>query len=244
MEKQLGWTVIACPVCRGVERAPVLEDHELGMLMGLLPKRGRAINVLRCEGCGVEMVPRSIECVHTARNLSAEDMLAMEAPDEAERIVAAADLFERAAAGEVDTDERSDAIALACDALAHESWIVNRDVTIRMTCYGSFVGVVMLIVGLAPRTGGQIDRLVIMLTFVAAVVIWGALFWWMSEIRHARRRKRLPGVLRPLDPSVEELRAALELADRGGSLRIRPRRYARQLHEDIQRVKSKPNSGG
>lgn len=209
--KELGWTVIACPVCRGVKRAEVFESHEPGVLMGLLLTRGRAIMVQRCRGCAVEMIHEPSGQVHTDESLTAADMLEIEDPDEADLIVATADLFGRMAEGDIDEEERSGAIAILCDALVREAWVMGiRSTRGPLYCL-SFVAVATLILSLAPHnTGRPITTLLILLLFVTAVVSWVGFFWMLSELRYAKEQKRLPDVLRPLKPSLTEIRRSVD----------------------------------
>lgn len=232
--KELGWTVIACPVCRGVKRAQVFQSRQRGVLMGLLPTRGRAIMVQRCRGCAVEMIRDQPGLLHADGELSADEMLAMEEQEEAERIVAEADLFQRMAEGDIDEVERTVAIEIVCEDLMQESLSMNTRWSNLGIYFMSFAAIGTLIFGLAPRNvGSTINSLLTMLLLATGVAIWVYLILTLHHLRRTKEDKRLPAVLRSLDPSVPEVRRAVDRLCSDRMWRWRRSRYARQIHFEI-----------
>lgn len=208
--RKLGLTVVACPVCRGVERAMVREWREFGMLFGVVVVHAPKVFLLRCESCGVEMRRGESPRTHAEPSVGVERMLQAEEPDERERIIASADLYRRIGEGAVAPDERLDAIALVMGELADSGSTEVERTFSGMARLGALMS--LLFLGVAAGAfffaGGAavwLFYIFVLAMLVGLVAVWRAIVGWGAVVEE----KSTARALAPLEPTDEELAEAM-----------------------------------
>ncbi|MCC5786297.1 MAG: hypothetical protein JJU33_06320 [Phycisphaerales bacterium] len=143
-------------------------------------------------------------------------MLEAEEPDEAERIVAAADLYRRIGEGAVGSDERLDAIALVMGELADSgSTEAERMFSVLMKL-GALISLLFLSVatGAFFLSGAVAVGLLGLLVLVSLIVsLIGLVTLWRAIFARGRAVEEQPTAraLAPLEPTDEELAEAMRI---------------------------------
>jgi hypothetical protein len=250
VRKHLGLAADFCPICRDYRAFDVAEMRQVPHLYYVPLGRGKTLaSELECTRCRSVYAGGEAAYVAYAQSLTRDmaELARQTNPDIVSRSRVRLDAEDRLRAGRLKPQERAVLIAepfAALDYMVRRRWGRGRFSGGAVAAVAAAVGLLVAALAMAASRHGRdaalvLGALVIPASAIAAVALLNGPRAWVR--RHIQ--PRLVAALLPLDPSAEELAAALE-GVRPGSAAIASRVEAGALLAALERARGGREASG